>query len=74
VMENHKELVPRYLGKIMARYPDNPDLGAIALAYGYQYKQMAQVQALFDSLKNVLHYNQQDILNSIQSEMNTESN
>ena len=33
-MENRQDLVPRYLAKIMARYPDDPELGAAAL-YGY---------------------------------------
>jgi tetratricopeptide (TPR) repeat protein len=74
VMENRQDLVPRYLAKIMARYPDDPELGAIALAYGYQYKQMDQISALFDSLKNILQYTPEDIYRSLQEEMGYEGN
>ena len=74
VMENRQDLVPRYLAKIMARYPDDPELGAIALAYGYQYKQMEQISALFDSLKNILQYTPEDIYRSLQEEMGYEGN
>jgi len=72
VMENRRDLAPRYLAKIMTRYPDDPELGAIALAYGYQYKQMAQINALFDSLRDILHYTPEDIYRSIQEEMSPE--
>jgi len=73
VMENRQDLVPRYLAKIMARHPDEPELGAIALAYGYQYKQMSQINALFDSLKDTLLYTPEDIYRSIQEEMGNQS-
>jgi hypothetical protein len=72
VMKHHNELVPRYLAKIMARHPDDPELGAIALDYGDHYKQMSQIDALFDSLKDILLYTPEDIYPSIQEEMSPE--
>lgn len=73
ILENRQDLAPRYLGMIMQRYPDDTDLGALAISYAQEFNQISQVEALFKSLGGKINYTMEQLLQQMYSQANPDS-